>query len=95
MKRVLQGACGYLNTGPSISPLVLTTCQMVICAACSRLQPRLHVNQNTTGVKTRETSRTAKPTLVIGILMSGALICANYAYVDLPAYFIQISRVEL
>jgi len=92
-KQVVGGSYGCLIAGPSVSPLFLTACQMFVCAACTRLQPRSHASHNANAVNSGETTRSWTHKFTIGILMSGALICANYAYVDLPIYFIQICKV--
>ena len=66
---------------------------MVVCATCTRLLPRSHGTHNANALNSHETTRCWKHELPIRIIMSGGMICANYAYVDLPVYFIQICKV--
>jgi len=95
MKRVLYSWYAYLMAGSSVSPMFLTSCQMVVCAAATSLLPRSHSTHSANAVDSPETTRGWNDKLPIRILMSGALKCVNYAYVDLPVYFIQICKVPL
>jgi len=74
---------------PLASPILLTAYQMSVCSIASRLLPMSGLITVTPHQGHRYRRDPAS------LLISGAIICFNYAYVDLTNSFIQVARVAI
>jgi hypothetical protein len=71
---------------PLSSPTFLTAYQMSLCSVASYFLP---LSRSTAASKPDQSRRNAAR-----LLLSGVILCFNYAYVDLENSFIQMARVS-